>query len=173
MQGAIRRVDLPVLRQGEARASGPLYTKRFAFDVGRRLPERADLGCRQGTQVRLAQRQGVGQAMHARPTRQGRNARAERDRHRRGLDPLEGARRPRNIQERLPKSLHVSVRRVLRQAWELNDADKAEKLVRNLARSLERDWSGVVGSIPEGIEEIFTVTRLGLPAQLRRSLACT
>jgi hypothetical protein len=26
--------------------------------------------------------------------------------------------------ERLPKSLHTSVRRVLRQAWELDDADK-------------------------------------------------
>src|ERR1700692_4002217 len=79
----------------------------------------------------------------------------------------------RNIQERLPKSLHASVRRVLRQAWELDDADKAEKLLRNLARRLERDWAGVAGSILEGIEEILTVTRLGLPTQLRRSLACT
>ncbi len=79
----------------------------------------------------------------------------------------------RNIQERLPKSLHASVRRVLRQVWELDDADKAEKLLRNLARRLERDWSGVAGSILEGIEEILTVTRLGLPDQLRRSLACT
>ena len=41
----------------------------------------------------------------------------------------------RNILERLPKSLHASVRRVLRQAWELDDADKAEKLIRNLARA--------------------------------------
>ena len=53
----------------------------------------------------------------------------------------------RNIMERLPKSLHASVRRVLRQAWELDDADKAEKLLRNLAQRLERDWSGVSGSI--------------------------
>src|SRR5882762_9818484 len=30
----------------------------------------------------------------------------------------------RNILERLPKPLHASVRRVLRQAWELDDADK-------------------------------------------------
>src|SRR5271169_136436 len=55
----------------------------------------------------------------------------------------------RNIMERLPKSLHASVRRVLRQAWELDDADKAEKLIRNLAQRLERDWSGVSGSILE------------------------
>src|SRR5207249_8640896 len=79
----------------------------------------------------------------------------------------------RNIMERLPKSLHASVRRVLRQAWELDDADKAEKLLRNLAQRLERDWSGIAGSILEGIDEILTVTRLGLPKELRRSLACT
>jgi transposase-like protein len=79
----------------------------------------------------------------------------------------------RNIMERLPKSLHASVRRVLRQAWELDDADKAEKLLRNLAQRLERDWSGVSGSILEGIDEILTVTQLGLPKELRRSLACT
>jgi putative transposase len=79
----------------------------------------------------------------------------------------------RNIMERLPKSLHASVRRVLRQAWEMDDADKAERLIRNLAQRLERDWSGVSGSILEGIDEILTVTRLRLPKELRRSLACT
>jgi hypothetical protein len=52
-------------------------------------------------------------------------------------------------------------------------ADKAEKLLRNLAQRLERDWSGVASSILEGIDEILTVTRLGLPKELRRSLACT
>ena len=33
---------------------------------------------------------------------------------------------------------------------------------------LERDWSGVSGSILEGIDEILTVTRLGLPKELPR-----
>ncbi len=79
----------------------------------------------------------------------------------------------RNIMERLPKPLHASVRRTLRQAWELNDADKAEKLVRNLAQRLEREAPGVSKSILEGLDEILTVSRLGLPAELRRSLACT
>src|SRR5262249_20433969 len=36
----------------------------------------------------------------------------------------------RNVIERLPKPLHASVRRALRQAWELDDADKAERLLR-------------------------------------------
>jgi transposase-like protein len=79
----------------------------------------------------------------------------------------------RNITERLPKPLHASVRRTLRQAWELDDADKAEKLIRNLARRLEREAPGVSASILEGLDEILTVTRLRLPIQLRRSLACT
>jgi putative transposase len=79
----------------------------------------------------------------------------------------------RNIVERLPPALHASLRRVLRQAWELDDADKADKLIRNLAQRLEREAPGVSKSILEGLDEILTVSRLGLPAQLRRSLACT
>jgi hypothetical protein len=75
--------------------------------------------------------------------------------------------------ERLPEPLHASVRRVLHQAWELDDADKAEKLIRNLAQRLERDAPAVSTSILEGLDEILAVTRLGLPAELRRSLACT
>jgi putative transposase len=79
----------------------------------------------------------------------------------------------RNIVERLPKHLHASTRRALRQAWELDDAEKAEKLLRNLARTLEREAPGVAGAILEGLDEILTVVRLGLPKELRRSLACT
>ena len=79
----------------------------------------------------------------------------------------------RNIVERLPKPLHASMRKTLRQAWELADADKAERLIVNLARRLEREAPGVAASILEGLDEILTVTRLGLPLELRRSLACT
>ena len=79
----------------------------------------------------------------------------------------------RNILERLPKHLHGSVRKVLRQAWELDDTEKAKRLIENLARRLERDAPGVAASILEGLDEILTVSRLGLPLPLRRSLACT
>src|SRR6266568_1415855 len=79
----------------------------------------------------------------------------------------------RNVIERLPKPLHASVRRVLRQAWELDDADKAERLLRNLARRFEHEAPAVASSILEGLDEMLTVNRLGLPAKLRRSLACT
>ncbi len=79
----------------------------------------------------------------------------------------------RNIMDRLPKSMPAQVRRALRQAWEMDDAAKAEQLLRNLARRLEKDWKGVSAAILEGLDEMLTVTRLGLPAELRRSLACT
>ena len=54
----------------------------------------------------------------------------------------------------------------------MDDAAKAEKLLRT-RRRLERDWEGVAASILEGLDEMLTVTRLGLPRELRRSLACT
>jgi putative transposase len=79
----------------------------------------------------------------------------------------------RNIMERLSPALPASVRRALRLAWELDDAAKAEKLIRNLAQRLKRDASGVSKTILEGLDEILTVSRLGLPAELRRLLACT
>jgi len=79
----------------------------------------------------------------------------------------------RNILDRLPKGFQASTKKVLRQAWELDDADKGEKLLRNLARRLEKEAPGVAGSILEGIDDILTVTRLGLPEELRRSLATT
>ena len=67
--------------------------------------------------------------------------------------------------------MHASVKKALRQAWDQR-ANKAERLLRNLARRLEHEEPGV-GSILEGLEEILTVIRLGLPHELRRSLACT
>ena len=48
-----------------------------------------------------------------------------------------------------------------------------------MARDTARGPSGsaqqacVVASILEGLDEMLTVNRLGLPAKLRRSLACT
>jgi transposase-like protein len=79
----------------------------------------------------------------------------------------------RNITERLDEHLHAGVKKALRQAWDQDDAEKAERLLRNLARRLEHDAPGVSGSILEGLDEILTVIRLGLPPELRRALACT
>ena len=77
----------------------------------------------------------------------------------------------RNIAERLPKEAHATVRKALRQAWEMEDAARAEQLIRNLARRLDKEWPGIAATILEGLDEILCVVRL--PRELRRSLACT
>jgi transposase-like protein len=79
----------------------------------------------------------------------------------------------RNIIERLDRSLHAGVKKVLRQAWDSPTAEQAERVLRNLARRLDHDAPGVSASIHEGLDEMLTVIRLGLPDQLRRSLGCT
>jgi transposase-like protein len=79
----------------------------------------------------------------------------------------------RNIVERLDPSLHAAVKKVLRQAWDSPNAEQAERLLRNLARRLDGEAPGVAASIREGLDEMLTVIRLGLPNQLRRALACT
>ena len=79
----------------------------------------------------------------------------------------------RNITDRLAPKHHAAVRRALKQAWEMDDAEKAERLIRNLARRFEQEAPDVSRSILEGLDEILTVVRLGLPLELRRSLAST
>jgi transposase-like protein len=58
-------------------------------------------------------------------------------------------RKARNIMELLPKPIHAATRRVLRQAWEVDNAEKAEKLIRNLAQRLEHDAPGVSARVLE------------------------
>ena len=79
----------------------------------------------------------------------------------------------RNITDRLAPRHHASVRRALKQAWELDDADKAERPMRNLVRRFEQEAPDVSRSLLEGLDEILTVVRRGLPLELRRSLAST
>ena len=78
----------------------------------------------------------------------------------------------RNILERLPKSMHASVRRVCGKPgkWTTPKGRNPHSQSRPPSRTgLERRYC----SILEGINEMLTVTRLGLPCELRRSLACT
>ena len=79
----------------------------------------------------------------------------------------------RNIIERLPERLHRSVRIALKQAWEQEDAARGAQMIGNLARRLEQEAPGVSKTIIEGSDEMLTVSRLELPAELKRSLACT
>ena len=79
----------------------------------------------------------------------------------------------RNIVERCPKKHIASVKKTLRSAWEMDDAAQAEVLIKDLIKRMERDAPSLCGTLREGLDEMLTVNRLGLPKELRRSLACT
>ena len=67
----------------------------------------------------------------------------------------------------LPKAQHDQARSTLRAAWKL-DADEGIRKVEQYAAWLEREWPSAAASLREGLAELFTVNRLGLPAALRR-----
>ena len=72
----------------------------------------------------------------------------------------------RNVIGHLPERLHASVGKALRDAWNLDSADRAARVLARLAGSLERDHPGAAASIREGLDETLTVQRLGLRAAL-------
>ena len=79
----------------------------------------------------------------------------------------------RNVIGHLPERLHASVGKALRDAWGLDSADRALRVLKRLAGSLERDHPGAAASIREGLEETLTVKRLGLTGTLERTLRTT
>lgn len=78
----------------------------------------------------------------------------------------------RNVLGHLPKEQHDQARSTLKAAWKLNDKEGVAKL-RQYAEWLEREWPSAAASVREGLDEMFTVNRLGLPAALRRCLGTT
>jgi putative transposase len=78
----------------------------------------------------------------------------------------------RNVLGHLPKEQHDQARATLRAAWKL-DAKEGMKKLEQYAGWLERDWPGAAASLREGLAELFTVNRLGLPGTLRRCLVTT
>ena len=79
----------------------------------------------------------------------------------------------RNVIGHLPERLHASVGKALRDAWNLDSADRAARVLERLAKSLEREHPGAAASIREGLDETLTVQRLGLTGALQRTLRTT
>jgi transposase-like protein len=99
-----------------------------------------------------------------------------------GIDAVYGSDQPvqrcrihkiRNVRDHLPENKARYATMVLRAAFKMEDHVKAIGRIKDLARELEDEWPGASGSLPEGLDELFTVNRLGLPPSLRRSLATT
>ena len=79
----------------------------------------------------------------------------------------------RNVLDHLAERDRPLVRRRLRQAWALDDYDRALDQLRGLADELVRTHPGAAASLREGMEETLTITRLGVRGRLKRTLAST
>ena len=79
----------------------------------------------------------------------------------------------RNVEAKLPKALASTVAKKMRAAYHDPDALAAEATLEALARDLEKRHPGAAGSLREGLFETLTVTRLGVPPTLARTLRST
>jgi transposase-like protein len=77
-----------------------------------------------------------------------------------------------NVTGHLPKHLKDQVKLVMKAAYRLPDEKGLSKL-REQAAWLESQYPSAAASLREGLEETFTINRLGLPAALRRCLGTT
>jgi transposase-like protein len=79
----------------------------------------------------------------------------------------------RNVIEHLPKPMHASVKRALRDAWSVGDTELAKRQLQRLAGSLQAQHPGAAASLREGLEETLTVQGLGITGALYRTLRST
>lgn len=79
----------------------------------------------------------------------------------------------RNVRQHVPPRQQARVARVMEQAYSLRDAAAAERLLEQLARSLEDDHPGAAAALREGLAETLTLQRLGIAGPLYRSLRST
>jgi putative transposase len=79
----------------------------------------------------------------------------------------------RNVESRLPDALASAVAKKMRVAYHNPDALAAEAALEELARQLAKNHPGAAGSLREGLTETLTVTRLGVPPTLARTLRST
>lgn len=78
----------------------------------------------------------------------------------------------RNVMDHLPDELKDQVKSVMKAAYRL-DADEGMKKLKQQAKWLEDEYPSAAASLLEGLEETFTINRLGLPPSLRRCLCTT
>ncbi|MDK1038376.1 MAG: IS256 family transposase [Actinomycetota bacterium] len=79
----------------------------------------------------------------------------------------------RNVEGHLPKTERSRVRRRLAEAFNHPDPDQGLANARRLATELDNTWPDAAGSIREGLEDMFTVRRLGVAGTLLKTLMST
>jgi putative transposase len=78
----------------------------------------------------------------------------------------------RNVIGHLPKDQQRNVRCTLAAAWKL-DADEGKTQIENLAKWYEKKYPSAAGSLREGLDELFTINAMNLPAKLMRCVSTT
>ena len=100
---------------------------------------------------------------------------------RQGIDSVYGSENPvqrcrlhkeRNLAGYLPKDEFKKVLKTMKLAWRLPAEEGQAKLERE-AQRLEKEHPSAASSLREGLPEMFTVNRLGLPSPLSRCLTST
>ena len=79
----------------------------------------------------------------------------------------------RNVKDHLPKDQGGFVDRKLAKAFANPDPDAGLRAAKDLARALEREHPDASASLREGLEEMFTVRRLGVGDRLAKTLTNT
>jgi putative transposase len=79
----------------------------------------------------------------------------------------------RNVTSKLPDALAATVTSKMRAAYRNPDPLAAEADLEALARQLTKTHPGAAGSLREGLAETLTVSRLGVPPTLARTLRST
>jgi hypothetical protein len=79
----------------------------------------------------------------------------------------------RNLGDYLPKDLAKVTDRKLARAFNDEDWRRGLKVARGIASQLEQEHPSAAASLREGLEEMFTVRRLGVPDRLARTMSCT
>jgi putative transposase len=89
-------------------------------------------------------------------------------------NPVQRCRRhkERNVLGYLPRDEQRRVRRVLKNAWCLPAREGQARLEKE-AQRLQEEYPSAAASLREGLAEMFTVSRLGLPPTLCRGLCST
>jgi len=91
-----------------------------------------------------------------------------------GENPVQRCRnhKLRNVIGHLPQDQQAQAKLTMKAALKL-DAEQGIAKLEQYASWLERDWPSAAASLREGLSEMFTINRLGLPAKLRRCLGTT
>lgn len=79
----------------------------------------------------------------------------------------------RNVEDHLPAAMREQVGRTMSTAYRCGDVERAKKMLRGLARQIERKHPSAAASLREGLDETLTVMQFKLPSYLERTLATT